>query len=158
MKTETKIKYWLIFFIVALILSGLTAFPLETELAILNDWTVTYLEKTNPIREWIGTIYQSLHDTNAKYPFLAYGTDWLAFAHIIIAIFFIGVYKDPIKNIWIIQAGQIACLLVIPLAFIAGTIREIPIFWRIIDCSFGVIGIIPLLIVEKYIKRLVNRN
>jgi len=31
----------------------------------------------------------------------------------------------------------------------AGTIRQIPFYWRVIDCSFGVLGIIPLLLVRK---------
>jgi hypothetical protein len=39
---------------------------------------------------------------------------------------------------------------VIPLALIAGAIRQIPFYWRVIDCSFGVFGIIPLLLVRKY--------
>jgi len=35
-------------------------------------------------------------------------------------------------------------LLVIPYAFIFGAIRGIPFWWRLIDCSFGVFGIIPV--------------
>ena len=30
------------------------------------------------------------------------------------------------------------------LALICGPLRGIPVYWRLIDCSFGVIGIIPL--------------
>jgi hypothetical protein len=43
---------------------------------------------------------------------------------------------------------------VIPLAFIAGPIRGIPFYWKCIDCSFGVLGIIPLYIVWRWIKKL----
>jgi hypothetical protein len=39
---------------------------------------------------------------------------------------------------------MIACALVIPLALICGPIRGIPFWWRLIDCSFGVIGLVPL--------------
>jgi hypothetical protein len=39
---------------------------------------------------------------------------------------------------------MIACVAIIPLAFICGPIRQIPFYWRLIDCSFGVFGIIPL--------------
>jgi hypothetical protein len=39
---------------------------------------------------------------------------------------------------------MIACVLVVPYALIFGAIREIPMFWRIIDCSFGVFGFLPL--------------
>jgi hypothetical protein len=45
-------------------------------------------------------------------------------------IFFIGPLKDPIKNIWVIELGMIACFLVIPWAFIFGAFRGIPLFWR----------------------------
>jgi hypothetical protein len=45
--------------------------------------------------------------------------------------------------------GIIACLGVIPLALIAGAIRQIPFYWRLIDCSFGILGIIPLMLVRK---------
>ena len=89
---------------------------------------------------------------------LAYGFDWLAFAHIVIAMAFIGPLKDPVKNKWIIDWAILACLAIIPLAFIAGPIRHIPIFHILIDCSFGVIGLIPLLICRKMIKQLEKNN
>lgn len=85
---------------------------------------------------------------------MAYGTDWLAFAHLVIAVAFIGVLRDPIRNIWIIQWGMIACVGVIPLALIAGSIRQIPFGWMLIDMSFGIVGIVPLLIVHRLIRRL----
>ena len=49
------------------------------------------------------------------------------------------------KNEWVIYGGLIGCLLVIPLAMICGPIREIPFYWRLIDCSFGILGAVPLL-------------
>ena len=39
-----------------------------------------------------------------------------------------------------LYTGIAACLAVIPLALICGPIRGIPFYWRLIDCSFGVIG------------------
>lgn len=146
-----RINAWLIFFITALILSGVTAFPLETEMALLNDW----LSNSNPVlRNWICNVYEAIHETNSKFPFMAYGTDWLAFAHIVIAVAFIGPLGDPVKNIWVIEFGMIACLMVFPLAFICGAIRGIPLYWQLIDCSFGVIGIIPLYLCRKNILKL----
>lgn len=70
---------------------------------------------------------------------LAYGTDWLAFAHLLLAALFWGPYRDPVKNIWVIEFGMGASLAVIPLALICGTVRGIPFFWQLIDCSFGLI-------------------
>jgi hypothetical protein len=85
---------------------------------------------------------------------LAYGTDWLAFAHLVIAIAFVGPYLDPIRNKWVVTFGLIACAGVFPLALIAGAVRGIPFGWRLIDCSFGVFGGIPLLIARHSIGRI----
>ncbi len=49
---------------------------------------------------------------------------------------------------------MIACAGIIPLALICGPIRDIPFWWSVIDMSFGVFGVIPLLIVRRMIKRL----
>ncbi|HUM46348.1 MAG TPA: hypothetical protein PLD84_05440, partial [Chitinophagales bacterium] len=95
---------------------------------------------------------------DSTYPFMAYGTDWLAFAHIVIAIAFLGPYKDPIKNSWVIDWGLINCILVIPLALIAGPIRDIPFFHQLIDCSFGIIGFIILFICRNLIVQLREYN
>ena len=83
---------------------------------------------------------------------MIYGTDWLGFAHIILGVLFIGPLKDPVRNIWVIEFGMIACCLIIPFAVIFGLIRDIPFFWTLIDCSFGVLGIIPLFIVKRHIQ------
>jgi hypothetical protein len=83
--------------------------------------------------------------TNTNYPFLAYGTDWLAFAHLVIAIAFVGPYIDPARNKWVITYGLIACGAVVPFALIAGYARGVPFYWRLLDCSFGVFGSMPLL-------------
>jgi hypothetical protein len=44
--------------------------------------------------------------------------------------------------------------LVIPLALIAGPIRGIPWWWQLVDISFGVVGIVPLLFAYAGIRRL----
>jgi len=152
------IRFWLAVFVIGLVLSGITAFPLETEMG----WLVSILHAgwLRPISEftglfpWIERVYRSLHATNAIYPFLAYGTDWLAFAHLVIAVAFIGPYIDPVRNKWVITFGLIACAGVIPLALIAGAIRGIPFPWRLIDCSFGLIGAVPLLFARQSIRAL----
>ena len=157
MKTKTEqqlkrnIRVLITGFVILLILSGITAFPLEWELSILADSS-----KNGPdfFKEWSNRVYDAIKETNAKYPFMAYGTDWLAFAHIVIGVAFIGPLRNPIENIWVIEFGMIACLMVFPLAFICGPIRHIPFYWRLIDCSFGVFGIIPLYCCRRYIKML----
>ena len=99
-------------------------------------------------------MHEGLNATQRAYPFLAYGTDWLAFGHLIIALFFIGPLIDPVRNVWVIRAGQIACALVIPLALICGEIRGIPLWWRAVDCSFGVFGFLPLWYAHRLIRQL----
>jgi hypothetical protein len=108
MKTEEqllrrKIKRWISFFIVALILSGVTAFPIETQLAIAMKHLDVF---PLPMQNWLGTIFHAVKTTNDNFPYLAYGTDWLAFAHIVIATAFIGPLTDPVRNIWVIQFGN----------------------------------------------------
>ena len=95
-------------------------------------------------------------ETGQEYSFLFYGYDWLGFAHIVIALAFIGPYRDPVKNERVIQFGMIACILVIPFALLLGALRHIPFWWRIVDCCFGIVGIIPLAIVWVKIQQLKN--
>ncbi len=149
LRSRIKLCLWIV--IIGLAVSGLTAFPLEIELELLVRYDGGYPEA---LRDWLVTIHEAIKLTNQAFPYLSYGTDWLAFAHVILAILFVGPLKDPIKNIWIIEFGMIACLLILPLALIAGPIRQIPFFWRMVDCSFGVFGIIPLAICRQYIKKL----
>lgn len=151
-----RVRAWLIVFIVGLVLSGVTAFPLATEARwgheLLVAWGVeTWLPS---LVEWFARVREGLEATAADYPFIAYGTDWLAFAHLVIAVAFWGPLRDPVRNIWIIDFGLIACAGIIPLALIAGPIRDIPWGWSLIDMSFGVFGAIPLLLVRRMIKRL----
>ncbi len=145
-----RIRIFLWIFIVGLAISGTTAIPLETELKVLTRW----ISGESGLAQWLLKVQNALIDTNAKYPFIAYGTDWLAFAHFVIAILFIGPLRDPVKNIWVIDFGMIACVLVVPFALVMGGIREIPFGWRLIDCSFGIFGIIPLWLCRKCILEL----
>ena len=149
-KTLRRIRALLAFFIAALLASGLTAFPLGWELTILETIVRSLPIQIAPLIEWVSYVNRGLQDTYRQYPFVAYGTDWLAFAHIVIAIAFIGPLRDPVRNIWVIEWGMIACVLVIPLAVIMNPIRGIPFFWTLIDCSFGVLGIIPLWLCRRY--------
>ncbi|MDP2386426.1 MAG: hypothetical protein Q8M29_08640 [Bacteroidota bacterium] len=135
-----------VFFIICLALSGITAFPLVTEINFLEQHKDIF---PNLLQDWILQIKTAIEQTDSV---VLYGTDWLAFAHLIIASFFIGVYKDPVKNKFIVQVGIAACFAVFPLAFIFGPIRGIPLFHQLIDCCFGIVGLIPLLIIYRKIK------
>jgi len=136
--------------------AGLTAFPLAYETRLITDWLngpgAGVARQFPAMAAWLRHAHQGLAVSYAKYPFLAYGTDWLGFGHLMIAIAFIGPIRDPVRNKWVVQFGMIACVLVIPLALICGPLRDIPAFWTPIDCSFGVIGIIPLLAAYRHIR------
>jgi len=152
------IRIWLAVFIFGLAVSGITAFPLESELRWLVDLLRTgslhgFVDAIH-LLHWLERVENAVADTNARYPFLAYGTDWLAFAHLVIAVAFVGPFIDPVRNKWVIQFGLIACAGVIPLALIAGAVRGIPLPWRLIDCSFGVFGAMPLWICMRAVRRL----
>jgi hypothetical protein len=144
-------------FIVGLILSGVTAFPLLTELRLLASWLgithpADYAQLTG-LQHWIARVLFALEYNHTQFPFLAYGTDWLAFGHLCIAVFFIRPWFRPLESDWVLKCGLICCAAVIPTAFIAGHVRDIPLYWRLIDCSFGVIGALPLWYCLKLIRR-----
>lgn len=147
------IKTLLLLFIICLFISGLTAIPVDPQLNFL----LAHLSKGTALYVWIEKVLLAYREVNTAHTFLFYGYDWLAFAHFVLAILFIGPYKHPVRNIWVIQFGMIASVLVIPFAFIAGHFRGIPIGWRLIDCSFGVFGFALLYFIYTKIKTL-NTN
>ena len=143
---------------VCLVLSGLTAIPLQWEMDVLAAVLLVSPEASpetyTGLQYWIATVREGLEESYAQYPFLAYGTDWLAFAHVIIGILFLGPLLDPVRNRWVIVFGMIACVLVVPTALIFDPLRGIPFYWQLIDCSFGVFGFIPLWLSWRFTRKL----
>ena len=157
---QKRIRFLLIFFMFALVLSGLTAIPLRWELKVMmplvklgTQWGIL----VPALAQWIEKINQGVQNGYGQYPFLAYGTDWLAFGHIAIAIAFIGPLRDPVRNMWVVEFGMIACALIVPWTLIFAAIRDIPFFWQFIDMSFGIFGIIPLWVVCRDILRISDK-
>jgi hypothetical protein len=146
-ETLRRFRWSLLVFIAGLVLSGVTAFPLqrELELAAALRGLETIDQAQTGFDHWIVVVRDGLRETYSKHPWIGYGTDWLAFAHIAIAVFFIGPYRDPVRNIWVLRAGLTLCAMIIPFALVFGELRGIPFGWRLIDCSFGVFGALPLL-------------
>jgi hypothetical protein len=145
-------------FIAGLILSGLTAFPLLRELSLLCRWLgisdPAAYETLTGLQRWLAFVFFGLQKTYSAFPFVGYGTDWLAFGHFVIALFFVGPFRDPVRNAWVLRYGLVACGTVIPLALICGYLRQIPLEWRLLDCSFGILGAIPLFYCLHLTKRL----
>ena len=151
-KLLARIRRMIVFFIIALVLSGVTAFPVYSELKWINK--MHFFSRDSFLGNWLLQVWVAVREINHIFPFLFYGYDWLAFAHLVIAMAFLGPYRDPVRNKWIIEWGMLCCAAVIPLAIIAGPIRHIPWYHIVIDCMFGIIGIIPLWITKKWIGQL----
>jgi hypothetical protein len=155
LRRRINLLTWL--FIAGLVLSGATAIPLVDETRLLvrilgaDHGTVGWVR-------WLVQVRDALAQTQLQYPFLFYGMDWLAFGHFVIAIAFIGALRDPVCNRWLFDFGLIACVLVIPYALVFGGLRGIPFWWRLIDCSFGVFGFIPLWFCRKWANELARRR
>ena len=146
--TLRRIRLLLAVFVVGLIISGVTAFPLGIEARAADrflhgpGWP---LARHLPfLTGWIDRVSGGLTATYDRYPFVAYGTDWLAFGHLTIAVAFWGPYREPVRNIWVLKFGLIACAGVVPLALICAPLRHIPLWWIAVDSSFGIFGAIPL--------------
>ena len=115
--------------------------------AILNP------EQYTGFVHWILKVREGLENTYRDYPFIAYGTDWLAFGHIMIALFFILPFREPARYRGVLWIGVAACILIIPLAAICGPIRGIPFYWQLIDMSFGLGCVVPLLFAIRLSRR-----
>ena len=82
-----KIHLSIIIVIVGLVLSGITAFPLLHELNFLANTITGGSDDLSPshhtgLTHWILKVREGLEVAYEAYPFIAYGTDWLAFAHL----------------------------------------------------------------------------
>lgn len=155
LRRRVVILTWL--FIIGLFASGATAIPLRQEvhwMAHAFGWDEHARAVLTPGPLLILEVGDALDEVQRRFPFLFYGTDWLAFGHFVIAIAFIGALRDPVRNRWLFDFGLIACILVIPYAFAFGWLRGIPIWWRLIDCAFGICGFAPLWFCRKWTKEL----
>ena len=137
---------------------ALTETELLAEMRLLTKW-LSVGDAVSPdghsgLEFWVHTVRFGLEEVYVHYPWIAYGTDWLAFGHIAIALFFIGPLMRPAESRSALLAGVAACILVIPLAVVCRAIRGIPLYWRLIDSSFGIIGAIPLLYCLSLTRRM----
>lgn len=155
MSDARYIRRWLAFFIVALVLSGLTAVPLVALTAMLADLTAPL---GGALHAWATHAASAVAHVDAEWPILFYGTDWLAFAHVVIGLAFIGPWRDPVRNRWVVEWGLWCCALVVLLAFAWAPVRGIPLFWRCVDASFGVFGAVPLWLVLRRIDRMAREE
>jgi len=136
-----------------LLVSGVTVWPAlaELKLAVRVAWGGG--EATDGLHRFVRQAIEGLESVEATYPFMLYAHDWLAFAHVVLAILFAGAVRDPVRNVWIVQCGLIACVLIPVLAGICIPLRGIPFCWFWIDFAFAPAAGLPLWIALRDIRR-----
>ncbi|HEX8324568.1 MAG TPA: hypothetical protein VF595_11735 [Tepidisphaeraceae bacterium] len=133
-------------FIVGLVLSGLTAMPVVTQLHALTHFIG---RDAGALGAWLWRVQDAAEWMDREAPFMFYGYDWLAFGHIAIAIAFVQAWRDPVRHAWLFDYGLLLCGLVVVWAVCVGPFRGIPFGWTLVDCAFGLLGAVPLLIAKR---------
>lgn len=153
-----RIHRWTWFFIIGLVLSGATAIPIPTQVELGAKILGEDMSAGGLVpawaSEWLRAIRDGVRLGDNRAPMLFYGTDWLAFGHFMIALVFVGALRDPVRNRWLYTFGMIACAAVPPWALVFGAIRGIPLWWRAIDSSFGIVGFVPLWLCYRWTAEL----
>jgi len=159
---RSRVRRWTLFLIVGLALSGATALPIPTEVeagaVILGPDLSVGGRLPEFVASWLRTLREGIRTTGEKAPFMFYGTDWLAFGHFMIALAFVGALRDPVRNRWLYQFGMVACALVPLWALVFGHLRGIPVWWRAIDASFGIVGFVPAFLCHRWTRALEGRQ
>jgi hypothetical protein len=138
---------------VGLFVSGVTVWPAVPELKAAAHIAWGAGEPSGVLHPFVLRAIQGLESVQASYPFLLYAHDWLAFAHIVLAILFAGAIRDPVRNVWIVQCGLIMCALIPVLAGICVPLRGLPGCWFWFDCAFAPAAGVPLWIALRDVRQ-----
>ena len=156
LRNRVRAMAWVL--VLGLVVMGVTAIPLETELnfaaRLFKASELTPDQASSGFVKWILLVREGVRTTNAAYPFMAYGTDWLAFSHLVLAIAFLGCVNHPLRNSWMFTLGMIASVMVVPWALVMGEVRGVPIGWRLIDCACGVLAFLPCWLGVRWTREL----
>ncbi len=136
-----------------LFISGITVWPAVPGLQFGQQILGRFGFEDSQLYSFSAQILASLQAVASDHPQILYGYDWLAFAHIVLAILFAGAIRDPVRNKWIIECGLIMCLLVPVLAATCIPLRQIPWFWFWIDFAFAPAAAVPLAIALCDVRR-----
>jgi len=158
MKGLKRAKWMLGIVAFGLVVSGITIWPAVPELKIAVRIVWGDSQPAGVLHSFVLQAIEGLESVEAKHPFMLYAHDWLAFAHIVLAIMFAGAIRDPVRNVWIVQCGLIMCALVPVLAGICIPIRELPLVWFWIDFTFAPAAALPLWIALRNIRREVGNR
>lgn len=157
-----RVRVMLGVLIAGLVISGATAIPIETQLDLAARWFrlegTTETAPEGSLRGWLARVHAGVKEVQARHPFVAYGTDWLAFGHFAIAILFASAWQDPVRSMPLLRAGVVVCVAVVPYALVLGGIRGVPWFWRLIDGAFGLAGLVPLALSLRWLGEYQRRG
>ncbi len=137
-----------------LLFFGVTVWPAVAELKFIVSVLWGECQPAGGLHLFLTNVIEALQTVKNQYPFLLYGYDWLAFAHICLAILFAGAIRDPVRNKWIVQSGLIMCALVPVLAAVCIPIRGIPLGWFFVDLAFAPGAALPLWIALQNIRKI----
>lgn len=136
-----------------LFVSGITVWPAVPELKLAVSILWGDAAPSGALHSFILKAIEGLEYVGENYPFMLYAHDWLAFAHIMLAILFAGAIRDPVRNVWVVQAGLIMCALIPVLAIFTIPARALPSFWFWIDFAFAPAAALPLWVALRDIRR-----
>jgi hypothetical protein len=148
-----RAKLMLTIVVFGLLVSGVTVWPAVSELKLAVSIVWGDAEPSGVLHRFVLRAIEGLESVEAQYPFMLYAHDWLAFAHIVLAILFAGAIRDPVRNVWVVHCGLIMCALVPVLAGICIPIRGLPLRWFWIDFAFAPAAGVPLWIALRDIRR-----
>ena len=148
----TRIRLCLCLVMAGLVLCGVAASSPVRSTQSMLDLLVrsAHFGTGTPVYVWLFEVHRTLAAATVSTPFIAYATDLVALAHIMLALALVGPYRDPSRNQWVVSFALLCCAAVALLAFTAGPIRGIPLFWRLVDSSFAVLCALPLVLCRHY--------
>ena len=135
-----------------LFVSGVTIWPWDIELSFAIS-ALQAIAGPEPLIQLLQDIQQDMRLLEQSNSFVLYVADWLAFAHLVLAVLFLMALKNPIRNVLVVRFGILCSLSVPVLAITCIPMRGIPLFWILIDSSFALCAI-PLWIALKDIRKL----
>jgi hypothetical protein len=156
MKSLKRAKYLIGIVAFGLLVSAVTIWPMVNELKLMVRIIGGDNAATGYLHGFLLRVIEGIEEVNGAYPFLFYGYDWLAFAHIVLAILFMGAMRDPVRNVWVVQFGLIACALIPILAGISIPLRGLPWWWFWVDFAFAPAAAMPLWIALRDIRNASN--
>ena len=68
-KLKREIRILLYVFVTGLVVSGITAFPIHTQLVYAHKLFESF-HLNNPLTQWIDTVYRGVDEADRNYPFI----------------------------------------------------------------------------------------